>query len=353
MTHVSKYIVNKEGDYSTISCSIKIAKKNYNIWYKTSHSINETSDIFLIAALVPSMKAGEDIFIEGNISGKLYNSLDKIQDEYITYHPYLRKVKINANINNYIHVKEDSVTASFFTCGADSFYTLLKHESEINKIVYVHGFDVWLYEENFRSLMLDHLREVSKCFGKELVEVETNLHEFSDHFMNWDFYHCNALSSVAVLLSSDINKIYLGSAIQSRKFLGWCVSDIDKLFSTEQIEIIPDGFESSRLEKIKYIASNNVVLDHLRVCIERASGNYNCSKCEKCIRSMIPLYICGSLDKCKTFSLKEPLANLISKIKIENDNVLSFAEENITELQEGDVKNSLNNIINKYRQKHL
>jgi hypothetical protein len=73
------------------------------------------------------------------------------------------------------------------------------------------------------------------------------------------------------------------------------------LFADEAIEVVHDGCEASRAEKTKLIANDPMVLQHLRVCWEKTEGTYNCGVCEKCLRTMTPLYGLGKLSAASTF----------------------------------------------------
>lgn len=79
--------------------------------------------------------------------------------------------------------------------------------------------------------------------------------------------------------------------------------DLDPLWSTERLTFVHDGCEASRLDKIRLITRFPIVLETLRVCWENPSNEYNCCKCEKCLRTMLGLHIAGVLPECKTFAL--------------------------------------------------
>lgn len=342
-------ILRQEAGSNHLSAVFKCQGTEFEVWYKTKHSIHASTDVFLVAFLIAAMQNGEDIDVQGPISFQLFNSLDKIQEAYIKFHPDLKKIKITANYfyDHFPAIADIASTATFFTGGADSFYTLLKNEAEISSLIYVHGFDAWLYETDFRKLIDHHLECVSAEFNKQLIRVETNLHEFCDKYQNWVFYHCSALASVALLLSNQIHKIFVAAAYDHPEFRGWGISDLDSLWSTEKLQLVPDGFEANRLEKILQISTNHSCQNHLKVCIDRTSGKYNCCKCEKCIRTMISLYCSGNLSNFKTFET-DSLFNLVRSIKIENNNAYLFALENYNSLPAGEIKNTLKIAIDNF-----
>jgi len=72
--------------------------------------------------------------------------------------------------------------------------------------------------------------------------------------------------------------------------------DLDPLWSSEGLEYIHDGVETTRVEKAALVASNDSALNTLRVCMAVPEGEINCGKCEKCVRTMICLRAVGVDD---------------------------------------------------------
>jgi hypothetical protein len=73
------------------------------------------------------------------------------------------------------------------------------------------------------------------------------------------------------------------------------------------LQVIHDGADASRTEKIAKIAQWTETYSGLRVCLERAKFNENtgsienCCKCEKCIRTMFSLDLLNVLPMYATF----------------------------------------------------
>jgi hypothetical protein len=76
---------------------------------------------------------------------------------------------------------------------------------------------------------------------------------------------------------------------------------LDPLWSTEAVEFTHDGCEAMRSEKVKAIARSGLALSTLRVCWANEQGEYNCGRCEKCLRTMLALHVAGVLERCTTF----------------------------------------------------
>jgi hypothetical protein len=67
------------------------------------------------------------------------------------------------------------------------------------------------------------------------------------------------------------------------------------------------GSDHFREEKIPSIANHPLVRQHLRVCWENRSLSGNCSRCGKCLMTMLALAELGVLDEFPVFDGKEEL----------------------------------------------
>ena len=138
-------------------------------------------------------------------------------------------------------------------------------------------------------------REVAAGFNKVLIEVETNLaeclEEISPSFIAaGGDAHGAVLASIALLLSPQLKKVYIPSSYPYSN-LNPCGSHVllDPLWSTEDLEIVHDGCEATRVEKAALVAQSEIALRNLRVCLFKPEDGLNCEQCEKCLRSMAAL----------------------------------------------------------------
>src|SRR5262249_48716637 len=108
--------------------------------------------------------------------------------------------------------------------------------------------------------------------------------------INWRIYSGGGLASIA--LASALSRVYIASSYTYTELfpLGSHVVT-DRLWSSEATEIVHDGAEAFRSDKLRKIAQDPVLLAGLRVCWQDAG--YNCGKCEKCLRTMCALRALG------------------------------------------------------------
>ncbi|MGO9445258.1 MAG: hypothetical protein ACLPXB_10840, partial [Thiobacillaceae bacterium] len=246
----------------------------------------------------------------------------------------------------------------FFSGGLDSFYTYLNHETEIDTLVFVHGLDIWLDDQALRQQVSDDLQTISAVLGKRLIQVETNLREFTDQFLDYGLHCCGgALASVALLLSNQLRKIFVPSSEDYAHLAPWGSHPmLDPLWGTERLEIVHDGLEANRVEKANRVSQSDLALAHLRVCYQNLheKRNYserpekwNCGHCEKCLRTMLNLYIAGTLDRCPTFrSSLSP--ELIRQSNFSNESTIGYMEENLLHLKEKEGDTALTRALAEY-----
>ena len=266
-----------------------------------------STDAGLAALLLLAMRVGGPLVAHGPASPRLVASLPKIQDilrnweqrspSYATYHA----VTVDAPNRDESRTQRPRRVGAFFTGGVDSFYTLARHRDEIDTLVYVHGFDVRLDDERLDELVTSRLRAAALALNKPLVEVRTDLRSVSDRYSNWLDYHGSALASVALLLATEFERMYVPATLTYAHLIPLGSHPLlDPLWSTEGVELIHDGCEASRLDKLSLLADDMVAQAHLRVCWENRKGRYNCGSCEKCLRTMVALRALGVLNSFET-----------------------------------------------------
>jgi hypothetical protein len=91
---------------------------------------------------------------------------------------------------------------------------------------------------------------------------------------------------------------------------------------------VHDGAEATRTQKLMdWICGSELALENLRVCLAPGDA-YNCGRCEKCVRTMIPLELAGKLASSKVFP-GQPSPRDIAQHRYTTPGQFQFAEENI------------------------
>jgi hypothetical protein len=273
------------------------------------------ADPFLIASLLPAMALGGTLSSASPVSPKLLGAIPQIEDIMLAWDRHLWRVKYPARPRlARVRVEAESRSsegapaatgrsASFFTAGVDSFYTAIKHLDEIDALVYVRGFDVRLSDPESRKRIMRGIRKAAEGLHKPLIELRSNLRPFGlRSALDWGAYHGAALASAAAVAADTFGRFYIPSTTTYDHLVPLGSHPIlDPLWSTEKIDIVHDGCEASRVEKLAMIADHEVARSWLRVCFENPGGTYNCGSCEKCLRTMTQLRALGRLEEFRSF----------------------------------------------------
>ncbi len=137
--------------------------------------------------------------------------------------------------------------------------------------------------------------------GLHLIMAATNLRETTWGLLDWErLSHGSLLAACAHVLSEGIDRLLVPSGWVPRYMRPWgSHPDTDPLFSSSSLEILHHAHTIDRNEKIRYLTSHQVAMDHLRVCWRSQRGD-NCHRCVKCLRTMAILEVFDALSRCRT-----------------------------------------------------
>ncbi len=288
---------------------------------------------FIAAALPLAMSRGWNLQVEGPVSALLQQSIPQIQSVFKLWVPGFEKIEWQAPTLQ--TRSRPSASGTFFSGGVDSYYTYLKHQKSIASLIFVTGFDIPLHKTELAQRVSASIRQTAQALDVNLIEVTTNLREFCDQFVSWRMYHGAALASVAHLVGQAVGTVYL-AATHTYADLFACGTHplLDPLWSSETVNIVHDGCEATRFQKVARLAQSDIALKTLRVCYRNRASELNCGRCEKCLRTMISLYSLNVLDRCETFANTLDIRQ-IARLRLGgNPRILMYVQENLTALKE-------------------
>ena len=297
---------------------------DFRLWYRLpgSYAVPKSADAFLCAALLPAMAKNERLEVEPGlpVSPALLKNVAVIQDIHHGWNPALKIVPIEAETRPAASLHPGA--AAFFSGGVDSMFTFLKREAELTHVAYIQGFDFRVDDSSFGAAFGRNASFVH-AFGKTIIPVKTNSNAFGyRHNLSVLLTQGSALAAVAHLLG--FPRTYVSSAYSYSQLVPLGSHPLtDPLWSTEGVEIIHEGAEARRVDKVIRIARDPLALANLQVCAEEVVRN--CGHCEKCLRTMVPLSLIGV--STPAFPPLPPLA-AIRKIRIANEIEMIFFREN-------------------------
>ena len=292
-----------------------------------------TGDPFLALTLLPAMILGEPLEIEAPISYRLSENISHLQTVFSTMNPGWSEIPVQALINRFKSsiLRPKMKRGLFFSLGVDSFYSLKKllkedNPHKLSHLILVHGLDIFYQKRNHElfPVVMEHTRQVASQYDLQILDVVTNMRDFSDHFVNWETQYGCGTFSIGLALQRGFETLYLASGL-SIFYDGFIAYGSGPLitphWSTERMVFMQHGGGAERQDKINAISDFPAAMKHLRVCWENPGNAYNCGHCEKCLRTMIGLVISGGLKSCHSLPEEIPMVDL-NKICIKNPNTV-------------------------------
>lgn len=268
-----------------------------------TEAISETGNPWLVAMLPMAASLGEDIELSLPVDALLLENVQGILTIWKEWYPELHRVAIRCPVNGYAEPKSTR-TATFFSGGVDSYFSIARRMPQnpqdipavgkVDDLLTVWGFDIGVYDEaQFRPLA-EMLTGSAKKLELNHIIVRTNLREVMPVYREqWGpLAHGAGLAFIGLMLERRYGEIVLGSTYPYGALSPWGSHPlVDPLFSTSGVTVVHDGAAVTRIEKTKVAARLPETNRALHVC--QAVGLQNCSRCEKCYRTMIALDILG------------------------------------------------------------
>jgi len=318
----------------SIEAEFHIRNQIHKIYFRNNDEavLSGNLESFVAGAILPCMKAGGgQLVAEGEISQKFITALSVIQDIYCSWDDTLHRTEVVNVIPVARTSSNEDRVGTFFSGGVDSFYTLIKHQDEITDLIFI---DMRLTDSVLREKTSKIIRDVASAFGKNVIEIETNIRELFKPYVKWGpLGHGAALAAIGHLLYPAFSRIYIPATHTYTDLFPWGSHPVlDHLWSSDSLEFIHDGCEATRVEKVSLLSKYEIALQSLRVCWRNPNGSYNCGRCEKCIRTMINLEVNDALGRCTTFDEELDLKR-VSKMIVDHEYTRVFIRENLNALE--------------------
>lgn len=292
-----------------------------SMWFSTQTENKEmlsddSYDAFFLVPLYLAMYHKQDLHICGKVSKRLYkNIMTYVQTILCEFSDKLSR--INIVVDGYTDPGcGGGIIGTGISCGVDSLSTIYDHfVKEDDKDYKINGLFIFNcgthgdYENSKTKDLYEKRYELNKGAADEMglpvYQVNSNLHAFT-HKIGEQKVGYFAIWSCALALEKAIKMYYASSSneYEEIKFFGshmkdfdmaeFCESYLVPLIRTERMEFVVDGCQYRRTEKTVNISNWSIAQKHLNVCINSEDGS-NCSRCPKCMRTLIPLEAMGEL----------------------------------------------------------
>ena len=277
-------------------------------WRSKEADFSATNGDFALFAFLPkAMRMGKNIHIAGRVDRQALRNAWLLSHFWSQWDPaHYRPVGISAD--EITDASGSGAANQYAIClsgGVDSTFALLSglaglHPEagmNITMGVFVHGFDYPPDNVDGYSKVLQSIRQAVHEFGIQAVPVDTNWkQEICGWAANgwgwadWHDFHTVGLASVLHLFGGSFRGGIIAADNTFREDhvrAPWSNSAItNRLCASGQFDIQPIGEHDNRIEKIRVIHELGK-LPLVKVCWEGPKTGDNCSRCEKCLRTML------------------------------------------------------------------
>lgn len=315
---------------------VVIALGNETIFFKaTGANLALSGEVEASAAVVLAMQLNASMTLDRPVSDTYRSGLQHIGAIFQQWFGFPPLPALLAPPVVQTSTKPGTRVGSFFSGGADSLFTLLRHVGEITDLILVIGMDIPLSDTKQTEVTEQAARGVATAFGKNLVVIRTNIRASVERAsLDWGTQaHGSVMATVGHLLAADFRTIYIASSHTYQGLFPWGSHPVvDHHWSSERLRFEHDGCEATRVQKIQLISESPAALSALRVCWMSSGGVYNCGVCNKCVRTMISLSAIGVLERAHSFPHRLS-PDAVAGLKLHKPNDMLFATENIAALQ--------------------
>lgn len=271
---------------------------------------------------------GFDVHVE-EVDEDYFHSLEAFKKGFLLSHKLAIDKAGSLRYRKLVKNKIGGVnTALLYSGGVDSRFTLLHVAEENPLLITVHGADfhssdteqLKILEHTFSN---DHL---TGKFGRSVIR--TNMRGFYTSRVNLLLSDCDwwgrvqhgiGLISVVAPLAFvyNIARLYIASSNTTALNITWGSSkNQDEELSFAGMQVTHHGSEFSRVEKTRNIVKA-AVSEHsstlLKVCYKTTGYSLNCSKCEKCYRTMLTVILCGYDPRQLGFDVSDTFYDDVAK----------------------------------------
>lgn len=287
----------------------------------------EVYDPFVLVPVFLGMYFGQDVQIDGDVSPRLYHNMQHyLMNIFERFSDRLKPIRFTAKGFKKIETR-GGVIGTGISCGIDSLTTIYDNyvnesdpDFKINSLFFVNcGTHGDFTDKGSQKRFVERValnKTAADDLGLPMYVINSNFHSFAYQVGEQRFVYL-AIYSCILSLQKCIKRYYTSSNYsydeimeftnlsQDFDIAEYCESFMPHLVSTERFELVIDGCQYTRAEKMEHISDWNFAQKHLNVCVHPLEGGYNCSCCQKCYWTLIPLEAMGKLDKfSQVFDLK-------------------------------------------------
>ena len=313
------------GETTRVSAFVELGGRHVGeIWFEADGEagtfLSDRADAFAAAVLPVANALGGRMHVRGVVSPRLAWGLRELLRIHRVWWPrHGRPLELTFDRLEAPSVRPAAVGCGF-SGGLDSFYSVWQHLARnetipgfpITHLVMIRGFDHDVDEPGRFEALRAVYEPLAQQEGVRLITIRTNVGQQPRIRLGLDPHQWlgGLLAVPALALGAGLARYYISAGEGYADLMPYGSSPItDSWYSTETLDIVHDGGDATRPEKLEAVSQWPECRTRLRVCRAEGWRNVdfergvvdNCGRCEKCIRTMLSLTLMGKLDQFPVF----------------------------------------------------
>lgn len=311
----------------------------FEAWTEASVDLDDSATAWLPTVSVTSLTEGHAVSWPGDrtLDRRAFDGADRAKALLASWYSELRSTPgAEPSLTDRPRRGPERGVACFFSGGVDSFYSVVQHDAEITHLVLVHGLDISLDNVDLWRETVERASVAAADLDKELILVRSNVrllhHDMGPHWQT--MAHGAFLAHIALLLAPHVRRVHIPASNSRTDVEPYGTHPaLDPLWSSSDVDLVHDD-PHTRTRKLRTLSDHPTAMKHLRVCWWNLSTEYNCGRCEKCLRTMIGLDTVDALDRCATLPHTiDPKRVRSMYLTAGGDGGRLYAQENLAEYE--------------------
>jgi hypothetical protein len=331
-------------DFMRVTARIELESKALvlSYWFDVpddlSPALPESGNPWAVLMLPLACYFGETLVIDRPLDRVLHDNLLGLRSVWSAWYPEIKPVAIEAHTLVGVDRREAAIDRSkksigSFSGGVDSLFTFFRHKDRvlgdgtavIDDLLCVGGFNTPM--DDFDQMRSD-LEPFATRFGRRLVPILTNI-RYGGHAIetpysigHWEerLAHGAFLAGIVHLLGRHKEFIIPATAVYDGLYPWGSHPMCDPLLSSSNLRVVHDGASFNRVERTEFITVQDGALSILQVCARNDRRQGNCSRCQKCLRTMSTLDLLGMRERSTTFDWSDYSMERLSRVWLPSEN---------------------------------
>lgn len=299
-------------DYSMDSHIQKFFDKNHDFYSKYGVDVSTSPDSIAVIPFLSNMLpiawfAGFNIEIN-ELDEDFYNAISLVKIEFQKQFPTYQlngKLKTKKLVKNSI---TGNKSAMLFSGGVDAYATYIRIYESTPDLITIHGADIEIEDQSQWNDFTSFVETEKLLEHNQKKYIETNVRKFYTYQVElllkdigwWGKVQhglslIGSLAPISYLYS--YTSIYIASSYTEQINIAWgSTPEIDEKISWASIKVFHNGYDLKRQDKVDLItgfAKDTNTQFKLRVCYSENRDEFNCSRCEKCYRTILGIILNG------------------------------------------------------------